>query len=296
MGSAPSAAALSGALPGREGLVGWDVRAGALEQAWGAGDRLRWIHWCGAGVDAALFPALAASEVTLTNARGVFDVAMAEYVLGLVLALAKGFPETFAAQRERRWSYRLGERVAGRRALIVGVGAIGRAIARALGALGIEVHGIGRHPRDHDADFTKVYPPSALHAQLGRADFVVAILPATAEAAGLFAAAEFAAMPRGARFINVGRGSSVDEAALVAALASGHLGGAALDVFADEPLDAASPLWDAPGLIVSPHMSGDYHGHDRALLDLFADNLRRYRAGDPLANVVDKRLGYVRRD
>jgi phosphoglycerate dehydrogenase-like enzyme len=286
--------ALRPALAGAEVLCSFSFRAREVGAAWDAARAVRWIHWCGAGVDSILFPDLVSSPVILTNARGVFDQAMSEYVLGLILAFAKGLPETLASQAERRWNYRLTERIAGTRALIVGVGSIGRAIARMLKLAGMAVAGVGRTARGDDPEFGEVRAASDLLRLLPEADYVVAVMPLTGETTGMFGDREFRAMKATARFINVGRGASVDEAALARALAEGALAGAALDVFQTEPLPATSPLWSVPRLIVSPHMSGDFRECREALIQLFVDNLRRYRAGEPLRNVVDKSLGYVR--
>ena len=141
---------LRDALPGAEVLLGWNFAADDVTRAFERADRLRWIQWGGAGVDAALFPALVESDVTLTNVRGVFDQTMAEYTLGMILAFAKDFRRTDAMQRERTWSHRLTEPVAGTRALVVGAGSIGRAIARTLRTAGIGVEGVGRTARDGD--------------------------------------------------------------------------------------------------------------------------------------------------
>ena len=282
------------ALPGAEVLFGWDFSDVGLAEGWSAADALRWIHWGGAGVDAALFPELRDSAIALTSSRGVFDRAMAEYVAGLVLALAKRLPETLALQRRREWRWRMSERLAGRPALVVGAGSIGRAVARALNGLGLEVSGVARSARHRDSDFVAVHGRDGLDAALGEADFVVITTPLTEETRGLFDAARIARMRPGARLVNVGRGPIVDEAALTEALASGSLGGAALDVFVEEPLAGESPLWAMENVIVSPHMSGDFFGSHEALVALFAQNLRRYVAGEPLLNPVDKRLGYVR--
>jgi phosphoglycerate dehydrogenase-like enzyme len=275
-------------------LCSFSFRAREVRAAWDAAGDVRWIHWCGAGVDSILFPDLAASPVVLTNARGVFDQAMAEYVLGLILAFAKGLPETLASQAERRWNYRLTERVAGRRALVVGVGSIGRAIARLLRLAGMTVAGVGRTARPDDPEFGAVHAASDLLRLLPDADYVVAVMPLTPATTGMFGDREFRAMKATARFINLGRGASVDEAALARALDEGAIAGAALDVFETEPLPESSPLWSAPRLIVSPHMSGDFLECRQALIELFVDNLERYRAGAPLRNIVDKTLGYVR--
>ena len=283
------------ALPGAEVVLGWNFRADDIEHAFDRADRLRWIQWGGAGVDAALFPTLVESDVTLTNVRGVFDQPMAEYTLGMILAFAKDFRGSWVRQRERKWSYRLNERIAGTKALVVGAGSIGRAIARTLRAAGMEVAGVGRTTRDGDPDFGRVHGNDDLDRVLGSADWVVLIAPLTPQSRGMFDASRFAAMKPTARFFNLGRGALVDELAMIAALENGVIAGAGLDVFTEEPLPDTSPLWGMENVFVSPHMSGDYHGHKQAMADVFIDNLRRFRSGEPLVNVVDKRLGFVPR-
>ena len=290
---APTFDHLCRALPGAEVLLGWDFSASELHQAWPQADRQRWIQWSGAGVDAVLFPELVASNVVLTNVRGVFDRSMAEYVLGLILSFAKGFKDTFAAQTERRWNYRWTERLIDRRALVVGVGSIGREIARILSAIGMDVHGVGRSARSSDPDFETISAVKDLNGCLANADFVIVVTPLTADTRGLFGSSQFDAMEKSARFINVGRGEVVDEAALVAALETGGIAGAALDVFHDEPLPENSPLWSAPNIVISPHMSGDYDTHQTTVAELFLDNLQRYCRGDVLINQVDKVQGFV---
>lgn len=285
--------ALRAALPDAEVLLGWNFAADDITRAFHRADRLRWIQWGGAGVDAALFPALVASDVILTNVRGVFDQPMAEYTLGMILAFAKDFRRTDTLQRERTWLHRLTEPVAGTRALVVGAGSIGRAIARTLRAAGIEVEGVGRTARDGDPDFGRVHDNSDLNRALGSADWVVLITPLTAQTRNLFDATRFAAMKPTARFFNLGRGALVDEPAMIEALEDGVIAGAGLDVFVDEPLPADSPLWGMENVFVSPHMSGDFHGHKAAMAKVFIENFRRYRSGEPLLNVVDKGLGFV---
>ena len=283
------------ALPGAEVILGWNFRADDIARAFEHADRLRWIQWGGAGVDATLFPALVESDVTLTNVRGVFDQPMAEYTLGMILGFAKDFRGSYTRQRERKWSYRLNERIAGTKALVVGAGSIGRAIARTLRAAGIEVEGVGRTARDGDPDFGRVHGNEDLNRALACADWVVLIAPLTSQTRGMFDASRFAAMKPTARFFNLGRGALVDEPAMIEALESAAIAGAGLDVFTEEPLPASSPLWEMENVFVSPHMSGDFQGHKKAMADLFMENFRRYRAGDPLVNVVDKRLGFVPR-
>jgi phosphoglycerate dehydrogenase-like enzyme len=185
---AASAPALAEALPGADVLLGWDFSQAGLSDVWAHADALRWIHWAGAGVDAVLFPELVKSEVVLTNSRGIFDRAMAEFVLGYILSFAKTFPQITRDQDERRWSHRLGEMIIDRRVLVVGVGSIGRAIATLLSRAGMHVEGIGRRARDGDDDFSAIHGQEDLNAVLPDADYVVIIVPLTAETRGMFGA------------------------------------------------------------------------------------------------------------
>jgi phosphoglycerate dehydrogenase-like enzyme len=158
---------------------------------------------------------------------------------------------------------------------------------------GLEVGGVGRSARDADVDFGRVHAVAELDALLPTADYVILITPLTAHTRGMFDAARFAHMHSGSRFINVGRGALIDEDALVAALTDGTIAGAALDVFQHEPLPADSPLWRTPNLFVSPHMSGDTHDYKEVVARQFIDNLRRFVAGQPLENLVDKAQGFA---
>jgi phosphoglycerate dehydrogenase-like enzyme len=215
-------------------------------------------------------------------------------VLASVLAHAKLLHESHDLQRRHRWRHRETRGVAGARVLVVGTGAIGRQIARLLDAAGLHVRGAGRSPRDADPDFGTLVSSADLPRQVGWADYVVNATPLTDATRALFDAAVFAAMKPTAHFINIGRGASVVEADLLAALTSHSIDGASLDVFSTEPLAADSPLWDAPGLVVSAHMSGDVVGWKDTLARQFVDNAERWLAGKPLLNVVDKSLGYVK--
>jgi len=291
---APDLETLQCYLPSAEALLGWNFRATELRQAWPLADRLRWIQWGGAGVDAVLFPELVASDVLLTNARGVFDRAMAEYTLALILAFGKELPETCAAQREHRWSYRWTELAAGRSVLVVGVGSIGREIARVLKRMDFVVSGVGRSARDFDPDFGQVHAIGDLDRCLGETDYVVLVTPLTPQTRGFFGAPQFSAMKSSARFINLGRGELVDETALLEALKDNSIAGAGLDVFCTEPLPAESPFWDLDNVIVSPHMSGDFQGHKEAMAEIFLENFERFRNGRELLNLIDKSLGFAR--
>nr|WP_237751275.1 D-2-hydroxyacid dehydrogenase [Streptomyces sp. AA0539] len=291
---ADGAAALARQLPEADVLLVWDFTSDAVREAWpGAGARPGWVHTASAGVDRLLFPELLSAPTIMTNARGVFDRPIAEYVAGLVLAMAKDFHGSWKLQQERRWRHRETFKVYGSRAVIVGSGPIGRKIGSLLLALGVEVTLTGRRERTGDPEFGRVAAAGELPALLPEADWVVCAAPLTEETTGLFDADAFARMKPTAHFINIGRGGHVVEPDLAAALHAGALAGAALDVFATEPLPESSALWDAPGLIVSPHMSGDTFGWRDDLAEQFLDNFDRWAAGEPLFNVVDKQLGYV---
>jgi phosphoglycerate dehydrogenase-like enzyme len=284
---------LRAALPGAQVMLGWNFRADDLESAWDQARDLRWIHWCGAGVDALLFPTLVNSDVTVTNARTIFDRPMAEYALGLILAMAKDLPRTLRSQAQRRWDYRLAERIEGHRVLVVGTGSIGRAIGEMLRSVGMEVAMMGRTAREGDAQFDRILGVADLDAHLAEADYVVLITPLTAATRGLFQAAQFHAMKPTARFINLGRGALVDEAALLRVLTDGGIDAAASDVFEVEPLPDTHPLWDAPNFIVSPHMSGDVKDYHALMAEQFLRNFEDYTSGRDLTHVVDKALGFV---
>ncbi|RST12201.1 D-2-hydroxyacid dehydrogenase [Streptomyces sp. WAC05374] len=279
---------LAAALPAADVLLVWDFTSDAVRAAWpGDGRRPRWVHTASAGVDRLLCPELVASDTVVTNARGVFEEPIAEYVAGLVLAMAKDLPGTLDLQRQRRWRHREGLRVAGSRAVVVGAGPIGRAVATTLRALGVRTAVVGRtaRPRVHGAD--------ELDLLLTRADWVVCAAPLTESTRGMFDARRFGLMQPSARFVNVGRGQLVVQDDLVAAVRERWIAGAALDVFEREPLGEDSPLWDVPGLIVSPHMSGDTVGWRDRLGAQFVEMYELWAAGRPLPNVVDKKRGYV---
>ncbi|WWQ64481.1 D-2-hydroxyacid dehydrogenase [Streptomyces sp. Q6] len=277
-------------LPSADVLLVWDIFSDAVREAWPAADgdaRPRWVHTASAGVDRLMFPELIDSDTQLTNARGVFDQPIAEYVAALVLAMGKDLPRTLALQAERTWRHRESQRIAGTRACVVGSGPIGQAIVKQLKALGITTALVGRRPR------TGIHGPADLDRLLARADWVVCAAPLTDDTRGMFDARRFGVMQPAARFINVGRGALVVESDLVAALEKRWIAGAALDVFEHEPLAPDSPLWTTPGLIVSPHMSGDTVGWRDELGRQFLELYGRWESGRTLMNVVDKKRGYV---
>ncbi|WP_327355850.1 D-2-hydroxyacid dehydrogenase [Streptomyces sp. NBC_01304] len=279
---------LAAQLPLADVLLVWDFTSHAVRHAWpGEGPRPRWVHTASAGADHLLCPELVASDAVVTNARGIFDKPIAEYVAGLVLAFAKDLPRTLELQRQRRWLHRETRRIAGTRACVVGSGPIGIAIAKSLMALGIQVAIVGRTAR------RGIHAIGDLDRLLARSDWAVCVAPLTEETRGMFDARRFGMMQPSTYFINVGRGPLVVEADLLDALAKRWIAGAALDVFEEEPLPADSPLWDAPGLLVSPHMSGDTVGWRDELGAQFVELYERWAAGEPLVNVIDKKRGYV---
>lgn len=287
------AESLRATLPGTHILCITDFRTGALRKAWPCADRLRWIHATSAGVDAVLIPEVRASDIVLTNARGIFDRPIAEYVLGHIIAFAKDFHGNWELQQRHEWRHRDTERVQGKRALVVGAGAIGREIAHLAQLMGMVVEGIARSERRTDPDFEAVYAASDLHTRLPYADFVIVAAPLTPATKGLFDAAALRCMKRSARLINVGRGPIVVTDALIQALREGWIAGAALDVFEEEPLPANHPLWETPNTVLSAHMAGDFLGWREALIEQFIEQFHRWRRGEPLHNLVDKGYGYV---
>ena len=275
------------ALPHADVLVVTDFRTGLLERCWPAEPKVKWVHATSAGVDALLFPALAESDIPITNAKGIFDRGIAEYVLGAVLLFAKDTMGNLARQREHRWQHRDTEMIDQRRALIVGAGSIGGEVARLLKAVGMQVTGIARRARE-DVNFDVVLGNDCLFDCLSVADYVVITAPLTEDTQGLFDDRAFAAMKSGARLINVGRGPIVQTEALLASLQSGHLAGAALDVFEQEPVPEDHPLWEQPNVMMSAHMAGDFIGWQTALGEQFVANFRGWQQGQALFNQVKK--------
>jgi phosphoglycerate dehydrogenase-like enzyme len=290
---ADSVETLSAALEGADVLLTWRSGRRLLEPAWGSAGSLRWIQTASAGVDGLLFPELVESHVVLTNARGVFDGALAEHVMAMILLFAKDVLGLVDRQRDLEWRNRDAETLEAKHLLVVGVGPIGRAVGKAGRAFSMLVRGVGRTAKPGDVVFSTVMGIDELHDGLTWADYVVDVLPATPKTHHVFDAEAFAAMNPWTRFVNVGRGSTVDEAALVEALRTRAISAAALDVFEDEPLPSDSPLWTLPNAVVSPHVAGDFAGWRESVVELFVQNLERYLTGNPLFNVVDKRLGFV---
>jgi phosphoglycerate dehydrogenase-like enzyme len=258
---------------------------------WARAARLRLVQVLGAGVDGVLPAPDLAPEVVLANQRGMSAAPMAEFGLTLVLALLKQLPGFVAAQRERAWRRALPARVAGKTLAILGLGAIGEALAERAAALGMRVLATQRAPKAHPA-VAKIEPPERTDAVLAEADVVVLLLPLTAETRGFFSRERFACMKPGAYLVNLARGGIVDEAALVEALREGRLAGAAFDVFASEPLPAASPLWEAPNLWITPHMAGGFPEILDETARRFAENVACLERGERVTNAIDRTRGY----
>lgn len=282
---------------GAEVYIGWGVPAAVADAAQ---ETLRWAHSAAAGVGASLTPAFRATGAALTNSRGVHAEPMADWAIAAIAFCARGFHHAVRAQRERRWAkdaFTDGSvpviELADVRVGLVGLGGVGRAIAWRAAALGMEVRGVRRHPAARRPRGVRwVGGPNDLPGLAARSDVLVVAAPETAETRGLVDGPVLDALPAGAYVVNVARGGLVDEAALLARLDAGRVGGAALDVFATEPLPSAHPLWDHPRVFVTPHVSAVTRRFWDREAALILENIRRYRTGRRLTNLVDPRLGY----
>ena len=255
--------------------------------------RLRWVQFASAGIDHVWTEALAKSDLIVTTISGVHPIPMAEMVLSMMLIFVKQWPRLLAQQRAHRWDKFLMGELHGKTLGVVGLGKIGQEIARVGKCMGMNVIGVRRRQTGEPLSYVdKVFTQEALRQAIAMCDFVVVAVPLWAGSRGLFGEAEFRAMKPTAYFINVGRGATVDEAALIRALQEGWIAGAGLDVFAREPLPPDSPLWDMPNVIISPHMGADTDRYMERATAIFCENLRRYVAGEPLMNVVDHATGY----
>ena len=260
-----------------------------------AASSLRWLHSTGAGVEGLLFPELVQrDDLLLTNARGAHHIAMPEYALMAMLAWTHHLPTLIRAQSRRKWVKPVPEEIHGKTLGLLGYGEIGRAIAARATPLGLRCIALRRTPDSSlgRALVDRIYAPGELLAFLGASDFVVNSLPLTAETRALIGPAELRAMRPTAVLIHLGRGPTVQSDALLTALREKTIAGAFLDVFDREPLPSDSPFWDLDNAIITSHTSGNSIHYQERSVAIFCDNLRRYRAGQPLENVVDKRLGY----
>lgn len=280
--------------------------AETFDRILGRAPSLRWVHSATAGVERVLTPASRTRGLTITNARGVFSRPIAEYVMLMMLAVARRLPQLLELQAERTWQPLESRELRDVTVGIVGLGSIGRAVGALATAFGCRVIATRRRPEagTHAADgggdepnlgtvmLDRVLPPERLPELLAESDFVVLAAPLTADTVGIIGEAAIAHMKPGAWVINVARGELVEERALARALRDGRLGGAVLDTFREEPLPPSSPLYDLPNVILTPHTSWSSTRVVDRSVELFCENLRRFAAGERLLNVVDPTAGY----
>jgi phosphoglycerate dehydrogenase-like enzyme len=282
-------------LPDAEIMVGWSLRGDQFVNA----RKLRWIHSTAAAIHALISPELQASDVVVTNARSVHGPVVAEHAVALMFALAKRLPSAFQHQQKHEWAqttiwheHPRPRELAGNTLAMVGYGAIGKEVASSALVLGMKVLVVRRQPSRESSADVEFFSAARLDEALARADFVVLAPPLTPETTGMIGSAQFGAMKNDAYLINVGRGALIDEAALLHALTTSQIGGAALDVFVHEPLPPESPLWSAPNLLITPHSAGFTDRMWERHYALFSENLRRYRAHEPLLGCADLKAGY----
>ncbi len=282
-------------LPDSDIFVGYSLRASQLVVA----EQLKWLHSTAAGVAQLMYPELQSSGIMVTNASGVFSIPMAEHTIGLLLALARNFPDSVRQQDQSLWSQQtlwdkpqqlteLNQKLL----LIVGFGAIGREVAKRANVFGMRVWGVTRSGKGDTTDAEKIVAVSQLDSVLPEADYILISAPETAETKYLIGQQQIQRMKLGARLLNVGRGSLLDEFALIAALQSGALAGAALDVAETEPLPSTSPLWNAPNIFITPHTSAVSDRLWQRETALLMKLLEQWFSGQELSNRVDFVRGY----
>ncbi len=253
--------------------------------------KLKWIRALTAGVEDWLGRPDLREDIALTCARGVHRVAMPENIIAALFHLTKPYVAAAFDQRERKWTRRLSEPLAGKTLGILGLGTIGQELAKKAAALELEVIGTKNEPVPLP-HVTKVYPPQATDEVLGRSDFVLLLLPVTPQTENFMNAARFKAMRPSAYLLNFARGSLVVDDDLVEAVRAGTIAGAVLDVFRQEPLPPNHPFWVTEGITVLPHIGGLHPARDEIVAKLFVDNVRRFLAGEPLRALVDRTRGY----
>lgn len=274
-------------------ILYWSGSRDALREVFLKCERLRWTHFRFAGIDATLFPELVASEVVVTNGRGLYSATLGEFALAAILYFAKDIPRLRRDQAAQMWTPFAMERVEGQTVGIVGYGDIGRAVAARAHAMGMRILATKRHaPQEPDPLVERYYPPAELHAMLAVCDYVVVAAPLTAETQHLMGDTEFAAMKPTAVLINIGRGPVVDTDALIRALSRKQIKGAALDVVEPEPLPVGHALYGMENVLLSPHSADQVVGWTADAMRFFLEQYARFEKGEPLLNVVNKRLGY----
>jgi phosphoglycerate dehydrogenase-like enzyme len=264
-----------------------------LRPALRSGAAIRWVHSLAAGVENQLTPELVESNIPFTNSRGVYKESLGEFVIAAVLFFAKDFPRMIRSREAARWDQFDVDMINRQTMGIAGYGEIGRAAAVRAKALGMRVLASRRRPADpDDRAVDGWYTPDERQAMMAACDYVVVAAPLTPETRGLIGPAEIEAMKPTGVLINVGRGPVIDEAALVRALQNRRIRGAALDVFDTEPLPPDHPLWKLDNVLLSPHCADHTEGWLEQSVEFFLRNFRRFVAGEPLLNLVDKRAGY----
>ncbi len=285
---------LRGAAPGADIILNWLGNRRLLEDVWALAPRVRWVHYMWAGLDGVLFPELLESAVPVTNGRGVFSEGLGEFAVAAMLYFAKDFGRMGRSQRAGLWDPFEVDWLSGRTVGIVGYGEIGRSVARRATALGMSVVALRRRPElsQGDSHIAGIYGPEHLRDMLARTDYLVACAPLTPGTRGMIGSGELDALPQGAVVINVGRGPVIDEGALVRALERNRIRGAALDVFDTEPLPPGHPFFRLENVLLSPHCADRTPDWLDNAMQLFLDNLERFRSGRPLRNLIDKMTGY----
>jgi phosphoglycerate dehydrogenase-like enzyme len=291
VGAGPEAFATSA--PEADAILNWAHSNRTLRAIFSRCVRVRWVHTRAAGIDSLLFPELVESPVTLTNGRAVYSSSLGEFALAAILYFAKDLRRMIRSQLAGKWEPFDVEEIAGKTVCIVGYGDIGRAVASRALAMGMRVIAVKRAPqapRDEYAE--RILGPEGRIELISLADYVVVAAPLTPETRGMVAGREMAAMKPGAVLINIGRGPVVEEAALIHALGEGRIKGAALDVFETEPLPAGHPFYGMENMLLSPHCADHTADWETNAMQFFIEQFGRFRKGEPLRNVVEKRRGY----
>jgi phosphoglycerate dehydrogenase-like enzyme len=290
-----SAEAFEQAAPEAIVLFNWSGSLALFRKVFGMCPKLRWVHSLSAGLDKALFPELLQGPVPLTNGSGVFSASLGEFVLAGILYFAKDFRRMIRNQKAGVWEPFDVMPVSGHTVGIVGYGDIGRAIAARVRPLGMTVLAVKRHVSSSlaaDPLVDQIYGPERRIEMLSRCDYVAVAAPLTAETRGMIGEPEIAAMKSTAVVINVGRGPVIEEQALVRALSNGRIKGAALDVFNEEPLPQGHPFYQLESVLLSPHCADHTPDWLDNAMRFFVAQFERFCKGEPLLNVVDKKLGY----
>ena len=287
--------AFKNAAGGAEVIFNWSGSLSLIREVFLMSHAVHWVHSRSAGLERTLFPELIASNVTMTNGSGVFSPSLGEFALAAILYFAKDFRRMIRNQTAGLWEPFDVLPISGQTVGIVGYGDIGRAVATRVRAMGMKVLAVKRHvstQKNPDPLADQIYGPDHLIETLSRCDYIVVAAPLNAETLGLIGEAEFAAMKPDAVIINVGRGPVIEERAMIKALSERKIKGAALDVFAEEPLPKGHPFYQLENVLLSPHCADHTPDWLDNAMRFFIAQFERFRQGQPLLNVVDKKLGY----